>query len=116
MPKGYIVGEYNTSEKFEPYATNGQPFPWLLPFLPSNIRPNRYTILIHPNLTTFEVKGMKIRKNLQTEILFLYFLFPSPSFFHCHFPGQVFIEFYVEKEMSFIVLHAQNLNITEKVS
>lgn len=32
------------------------------------------------------------------------------------FIGQVSIEFYVEKEMSFIVLHAQNLNITEKVS
>lgn len=31
------------------------------------------------------------------------------------FLGQVTIEFYVEKEMSFIVLHAQNLNITEKV-
>lgn len=57
MPKGYVVDGYNSSEKFEPYATNGQMFPWLLPFLPSNIRPNRYTILIHPNLTTFEVKG-----------------------------------------------------------
>jgi hypothetical protein len=32
------------------------------------------------------------------------------------FLGQVSIEFFVEKEMSFIVLHAQNLNITEKVS
>lgn len=29
--------------------------------------------------------------------------------------GQVSIEFHVEKEMNFIVLHAQNLNITEKV-
>jgi hypothetical protein len=57
MPKGYVLDGYNSSEKFEPFATNGQPFPWLLPFLPSNIRPNRYTILIHPNLTTFEVKG-----------------------------------------------------------
>lgn len=57
-----LLGKYNAdgtngSEKFEPYATNGQPFPWLLQFLPPNIRPNRYTILIHPNLTTFEVKG-----------------------------------------------------------
>jgi hypothetical protein len=57
MPKGYVLDGYNSSEKFEPYATNGQLFPWLLPFLPSNIRPNRYTILIHPNLTTLEVKG-----------------------------------------------------------
>lgn len=30
--------------------------------------------------------------------------------------GQVSIEFYVEKEMNFVVLHAENLNITEKVS
>lgn len=57
MPKGYHADGYNSSEKFEPYATNGQLFPWLLPFLPSNIKPNRYTILIHPNLTTFEIKG-----------------------------------------------------------
>jgi hypothetical protein len=59
MPKGYHADGYNGSEKFEPYATNGQLFPWLLPFLPSNIKPNRYTILIHPNLTTLEVKGMR---------------------------------------------------------
>lgn len=57
MPKGYSSEGFNGSEKFEPYASNGQLFPWLLPFLPSNIRPNRYTILIHPNLTTLEVKG-----------------------------------------------------------
>ena len=56
MPKGYVWTE-NSTEPFEPFATNGQAFPWLLPFLPSNIRPNRYTILIHPNLTTMEVKG-----------------------------------------------------------
>jgi hypothetical protein len=35
------------------------------------------------------------------------------SFF---FLGQVTIEFYVEKEANFIVLHAQDLNITEKVN
>lgn len=57
MPRGYHADGSNGSEKFEPYATNGQLFPWLLPFLPSNIKPNRYTILIHPNLTTLEVKG-----------------------------------------------------------
>jgi hypothetical protein len=60
--KGYSHDGTNGSEKFEPFATNGQPFPWLLPFLPSNIRPNRYTILIHPNLTTFEVKGERANK------------------------------------------------------
>lgn len=61
MPKGYSSDGYNSSEKFEPYATNGQLFPWLLPFLPSNIKPNRYNILIHPNLTTFEVKGKQVK-------------------------------------------------------
>lgn len=111
MPKGYVLDGYNSSEKFEPYATNGQLFPWLLPFLPSNIRPNRYTILIHPNLTTFEVKGER-ENSLKS--------FHQPLTSSCFplsipFIGQVSIEFYVEKEMSFIVLHAQNLNITEKV-
>lgn len=31
-------------------------------------------------------------------------------------PGQVTVEFHVEKETNFIVLHAQDLNITEKVN
>lgn len=33
--------------------------------------------------------------------------------FHCI--GQVTIEFHVEKETNFIVLHIQDLNVTEKV-
>lgn len=43
-----------------------------------------------------------------------YFVF---SFFHCRlfFLGQVTIELHVDKETNFIVLHAQDLNITEKV-
>ena len=32
------------------------------------------------------------------------------------FAGQVTVEFHVEKETNFIVLHAQDLNITEKVT
>lgn len=40
--------------------------------------------------------------------------FPLPtSFWHV---GQVTIEFHVEKETNFIVLHSQDLNVTEKVS
>lgn len=35
--------------------------------------------------------------------------------FYLHFTGQVTIEFHVEKETNFIVLHIQDLNITEKV-
>ncbi|XP_055534646.1 endoplasmic reticulum aminopeptidase 2 isoform X2 [Wyeomyia smithii] len=84
IPPGYIPEGYNSSEPFQPIATNGQPFPWLLPTLPNNVRPNRYMLTIHPNLTTLDVKG------------------------------QVTVEFYVEKETNFIVLHAQDLNITEK--
>ncbi|XP_058449769.1 endoplasmic reticulum aminopeptidase 2 isoform X1 [Malaya genurostris] len=84
IPPGYIQDGYNSSEPFQPIATNGQPFPWLLLSLPNNVRPNRYMLTIHPNLTTLDVKG------------------------------QVTVEFYVEKETNFIVLHAQDLNITEK--
>uniref|UniRef100_A0A182YP00 Uncharacterized protein n=1 Tax=Anopheles stephensi TaxID=30069 RepID=A0A182YP00_ANOST len=84
IPPGYVPDGYNSSEPFQPIATNGQPFPWLLPTLPSNVKPNRYILTIHPNLTTLDVKG------------------------------QVSIELYVEKETNFVVLHAQDLNITEK--
>ncbi|XP_052861884.1 thyrotropin-releasing hormone-degrading ectoenzyme isoform X2 [Anopheles cruzii] len=84
MPPGYIPDGYNSSEPFLPIATNGQPFPWLLPTLPNTVKPNRYILTIHPNLTTLDVKG------------------------------QVSIELYVEKETNFVVLHAQDLNITEK--
>nr|XP_049461482.1 aminopeptidase N isoform X1 [Anopheles coluzzii] len=84
IPPGYVPDGYNSSEPFQPIATNGQPFPWLLPTLPNNVKPNRYILTIHPNLTTLDVKG------------------------------QVSIELYVEKETNFVVLHAQDLNITEK--
>uniref|UniRef100_A0A182J2S0 Aminopeptidase n=1 Tax=Anopheles atroparvus TaxID=41427 RepID=A0A182J2S0_ANOAO len=84
IPPGYVQDGYNSSEPFLPIATNGQPFPWLLPTLPLNVKPNRYILTIHPNLTTLDVKG------------------------------QVSIELYVEKETNFVVLHAQDLNITEK--
>lgn len=33
----------------------------------------------------------------------------------CKYIGQVTIEFHVEKETNFIVLHIQELNITEQV-
>lgn len=57
MPPGYILDHYNSSLPFNPIATNGEPFPWFLPNLPNNVRPIRYTLTIHPNLTTFDVKG-----------------------------------------------------------
>lgn len=57
MPPGYIPDYYNNSLPFAPIATNGQPFPWLQQNLPNNVRPNRYMLTIHPNLTTLDVKG-----------------------------------------------------------
>jgi glutamyl aminopeptidase len=40
-----------------PLATNGEVFPWNNVRLPNFVRPTRYTITVHPNLTTLEVKG-----------------------------------------------------------
>ncbi|CAD7077324.1 unnamed protein product [Hermetia illucens] len=84
MPPGYTPDDGNGSLPFNPIATNGEPFPWLEPTLPNFARPLRYTLTIHPNLTTLDVKG------------------------------QVTIEISIEKETSFIVLHIQDLNVTEK--
>ncbi|XP_037954281.1 endoplasmic reticulum aminopeptidase 2 isoform X2 [Teleopsis dalmanni] len=74
----------NVTLPFNPIATNGEPFPWLEMSLPTYARPMRYMVTIHPNLTTLDVKG------------------------------QVTIELFIEKETSFIVLHIQDLNVTEK--
>lgn len=57
MPPGYIPETYNSSQPFNPIATNGEPFPWHKLNLPNNVRPTRYTLTIHPNLTTLDVKG-----------------------------------------------------------
>lgn len=40
-----------------PIATNNELFPWNNPRLPTFIKPMRYKINIHPNLTTLDVKG-----------------------------------------------------------
>ncbi|KAJ9582424.1 hypothetical protein L9F63_003222, partial [Diploptera punctata] len=74
----------NSSAPPVPLATNGEIFPWDNVRLPAFVKPTRYNITIHPNLTTLEVKG------------------------------QVTIEFHVDKETNFIVFHSKNLTITEK--
>lgn len=84
-PANYIDEDSNTTKTFIPRATNGQIFPWNNVRLPTFIKPLRYNITIHPNITTLDVKG------------------------------QVSIEFMVEKETHFIVLHSKNLTISEKV-
>ncbi|XP_052837377.1 endoplasmic reticulum aminopeptidase 2 isoform X4 [Drosophila gunungcola] len=81
---GYETDEENNTQPFNPIATNGEPFPWLEKMLPTSVRPLRYMVTIHPNLTTLDVKG------------------------------QVTIDLHVEKETNFIVLHIQDLNVTEK--
>ncbi|GJQ68130.1 hypothetical protein Trydic_g10715 [Trypoxylus dichotomus] len=84
-PSNYIDDTWNVTKPHVPRATNGQVFPWTTIRLPSFIKPIRYNITIHPNLTTHEVKG------------------------------QVSIEFYIEKDTNFIVLHSKNLTITDKL-
>lgn len=57
LPTGLETDEDNVTEAFNPIATNGEPFPWLNITLPTNLRPIRYMVTIHPNLTTLDVKG-----------------------------------------------------------
>lgn len=56
-PPNYVDERWNVTKDFTPIATNGQPFPWKKIRLPDFVRPLRYNITIHPNLTTLEVKG-----------------------------------------------------------
>nr|XP_022900776.1 endoplasmic reticulum aminopeptidase 1-like isoform X2 [Onthophagus taurus] len=84
-PPNYVDEDWNVTKVFVPRATNGQVFPWNNIRLPSIVKPTRYNITIHPNLTTLEVKG------------------------------QVSIEFHVDKDTNFVVLHSKNLTITDKL-
>lgn len=77
-------GSFNESAPIKPIATNGDPFPWLHSNLPTFVKPLSYTITIHPNLTTYDVKG------------------------------QVAIELAIVEETQFIIIHSQNLNVTER--
>ncbi|KAF6199081.1 hypothetical protein GE061_007106, partial [Apolygus lucorum] len=78
-------GRINGTRVIIPIATNGELFPWNSVRLPQFAKPSRYHINIHPNLTTFDVKG------------------------------QVTIDFQVDKDTYFIVLNSQNLTITDKI-
>lgn len=66
----------------EPIATNGEPFPWNDIRLPDSLVPLRYSVVLHPNLTTLFMRG-------QMEVIFA-----------------------VEKETNFIVFHGKNLTLT----
>ncbi|XP_018327042.1 endoplasmic reticulum aminopeptidase 1 isoform X2 [Agrilus planipennis] len=81
----YIDEDDNETKPFVPRATNGQVFPWNNIRLPTFVKPIRYNITIHPNLTTLDVKA------------------------------QISVLFFVEKDTQFIVLHAKNITITDKM-
>ncbi|KAJ8936471.1 hypothetical protein NQ314_012334 [Rhamnusium bicolor] len=84
-PTNYIDEGTNMTRTFVPRATNGQIFPWNNIRLPTSLKPTRYNLTIHPNLTTLEVRS------------------------------QVSIELHAEKETNFIVLHCKNLTILDKM-
>lgn len=66
----------------EAIATNGEPFPWNDVRLPDFIVPLRYSVVLHPNLTTLFLRG-------QMEVVFA-----------------------VQKETNFIVFHGKDVTLT----
>ncbi|KAL1493346.1 hypothetical protein ABEB36_011418 [Hypothenemus hampei] len=84
-PPNYVDEDSNMTKSYIPKATNGQIFPWNNVRLPTTLKPTRYNLTIHPNLTTLEVRG------------------------------QVSIEFHCEKETNFIVLHSHNMTLIDKI-
>ncbi|MBN3301039.1 ERAP2 aminopeptidase, partial [Amia calva] len=66
----------------ETVASSTQPFPWSKLRLPTDIVPNHYDLLIHPNLTTLD------------------------------FTGFVKIEVDVKRDTKHVILHSKGLNIT----
>ncbi|XP_049884062.1 uncharacterized protein LOC126379375 [Pectinophora gossypiella] len=68
----------------ERIATNGVVFPWRGARLPTFIIPKHYSLWLHPNLTTGELKG------------------------------EVSIDFKVDRDTTFVVLNVRDLNVTER--
>ena len=66
----------------EAIATNGDPFPWNDIRLPDYVTPLRYSLVLHPNLTTLFLRG-------QMEVILS-----------------------VNKETNFIIFHARNVTLT----
>ncbi|CAG5000144.1 unnamed protein product [Parnassius apollo] len=65
-------------------ATNGVVFPWRGARLPTFILPKHYSLWLHPNLTTGELRG------------------------------EVSIDFKVDRDTSFVVLNVRDMNVTER--
>ncbi|KAJ2942457.1 hypothetical protein O0L34_g16062 [Tuta absoluta] len=68
----------------ERIASNGAVFPWRGARLPAFIIPKHYSLWLHPNLTTGELKG------------------------------EVSIDFKVDRDTTFVVLNVRDLNVTER--
>lgn len=111
----YETDEENNTQPFNPIATNGEPFPWLEKLLPNSVRPLRYMVTIHPNLTTLDVKGEPWAVNREPPDSLAFSLMQF-SYLPSIAAGQVTIDLFIERETNFIVLHIQDLNVTEKVS
>ncbi|PSN33537.1 hypothetical protein C0J52_22449 [Blattella germanica] len=110
-------GSLNSTATPVPLATNGEVFPWDSVRLPSYVKPTRYNLTIHPNLTTLEVKDLLNFQGFSMSYSTLNTNFPLKCWFEVKFgkvASQVTIEFHVEKETNFIVFHSKNLTITEK--
>ncbi|RVE46045.1 hypothetical protein evm_009325 [Chilo suppressalis] len=65
-------------------ASNGQVFPWRGARLPTSVIPKHYSLWLHPNLTTGELRG------------------------------EVSIDFKLDRDTSFVVLNVRDMNVTER--
>ncbi|CAH1642722.1 unnamed protein product [Spodoptera littoralis] len=68
----------------ERLATNGAVFPWRGARLPTFVIPKHYSLWLHPNLTTGELRG------------------------------EVSIDFKVDRDTTFVVLNVRDMNVTER--
>ncbi|XP_050679217.1 uncharacterized protein LOC126975383 [Leptidea sinapis] len=76
--------ENSTVTNKDRIATNGMVFPWRGARLPTFVIPRHYSLWLHPNLTTGEMRG------------------------------EVSIDFRVDRDTSFVVLNIRDMNVTER--
>ncbi|XP_046976153.1 uncharacterized protein LOC124542250 [Vanessa cardui] len=76
--------ENATAANKDRIASNGMVFPWRGARLPTFLIPKHYSLWLHPNLTTGELRG------------------------------EVSIDFKVDRDTSFVVLNVRDMNVTER--
>ncbi|XP_064076170.1 uncharacterized protein LOC113393161 [Vanessa tameamea] len=76
--------ENATAANKDRIASNGMVFPWRGARLPTFLIPKHYSLWLHPNLTTGELRG------------------------------EVSIDFKVDRDSSFVVLNVRDMNVTER--